>query len=140
RILRELVGEQYEQLLPRKRRKPALELLRIAAAREVGVVPPGMAEVGLVLEHAFQLAAHPLVFAPDRLLERERLTAEGNLVLVVREGAVDGIAQERHQPRVGQQPRNPLWRERMKEVARARLPDCRPPPSREVCAIPALAA
>ena len=103
------------------------------------MVPPRIAEVRRVAQHAFDLAAHALALAVDRLLERERLTAEGGLVLVVRERAVDRIAQQCDQPHVRQELRDTLRRERMEEVAWARLPDGRRAPGREVRAVPALA-
>ena len=42
RVGGELVREQHEEPLARECREPALELLGIAAARGVRVVPPGM--------------------------------------------------------------------------------------------------
>src|SRR3954467_9718532 len=89
----ELVGQQDEQLLGSERPEPALELLRIAAARDVRVVPPRITEVRGVAEHALDLADHPLVLAREGILERQLLASERDLVLVVGERTVDGIAQ-----------------------------------------------
>src|SRR5436309_273048 len=81
-ILSELLREEHEQALARKDRVPALELLRVASARDVRVVPPGVAEVRGVGQHALDLAAQAPVLGRDRLLERELLAAERDLVLV----------------------------------------------------------
>src|SRR5436309_360484 len=51
-ILSELLREEREQALARKDDVPALELLRVASARDVRVVPPGVAEVRGVGQHA----------------------------------------------------------------------------------------
>ena len=81
-----------------------------------------MAEVARVA-HPLELAPQPLVLRGERVLERERLAAERDLVVVVRERAVDRVADERDQPRLRDERRDALRRERMEEVARARLAD-----------------
>src|SRR5439155_7321375 len=71
--------------------------------------------------HPLLLPAQPIVLGGQCVLERERLAAERDLVLVVRERAVDGIADERDELRFGNERGNPFRREWMKEVARAGL-------------------
>ena len=79
----------------------------------------------------------------ERVLERQRLAAERNLVVVVRERAVDGVAQEDDQARVRNERGNAFRRERVEDVARARLADertARAQRVREVAAVPGRAA
>src|SRR6478672_13976859 len=76
----QLVACDDEQLLPWEDRQPALELLRVAAAGEIRVVPPGVAEIAGFPREPLLLPARPLGLCLDRLFERQRLAAEGNLV------------------------------------------------------------
>src|SRR5262249_46821333 len=67
------------------------------------------------------------------------LAAECDLVLVVRERAVDRVAQQGDQPRAWKHPRDALRRERGEEVAGARFADDPTAGDREGWAVPALA-
>ena len=95
RLAQELLAREDQELLPREDREPALELLRVPASRLVGVAPPLAAEVARDRSAGAPPRLEPLVLGGDRVLERERLAAERDLVLVVRERAVDRVADER---------------------------------------------
>ena len=101
RIGGEVVARNDQQLLAREDLEPALELLGVAAARLVGVAPPLAAEVARVGDEPLHLAAQPLVLGGERVLERQRLAAERDLVVVVRQRAVDRVADERDESRLG---------------------------------------
>ena len=122
-LARELLARQDEQLLARKDREPALELLCVAAASEIRVVPPGVTEIAGLADEALLLSTRPFGLRVDRLLEREGLAAKRDLVLVVRESAVDRIPEHRDQLRVRNRCPHALRRERVEQVAGARLAD-----------------
>ena len=96
----EIVARHDQQLLAGEDLEPALELLGVPPAGLVRVAPPLAAEVARVGKQPLHLAAQPLVLGGQRVLEGERLAAERDLVLVVRERAVDRVADERDEPRV----------------------------------------
>jgi hypothetical protein len=141
RVGRELLARQDEQLLARKDRQPALQLLRVAAARQVRVIPPRRAPVAGLAGETLLLPPRPLGLGGNRVLERERLAAERDLVVVVRERAVDRVTQQSDQLRVRDRLGDTLRRERVEEIARARLAD--DPPARaggKVATVPAASA
>ena len=90
RPLEQVFAGDDEQPLARVELEPALELLRVATSRLVREVPPRVAEVARVA-HALELALHARLLVVERLLERERLASERDLVVVVRERPVDGF-------------------------------------------------
>ena len=109
-----------------------------------------MAEVARVAQ-SLDLARHPALLLRERLLERERLASQRDLVVEVREGAVDWIPDEHDQLRGRNELRDAFRRQRMEQVARARLADDRRDADatshspevqlvREVTAVPRLAA
>ena len=75
RPLPQLLGRDDQQLLAREDGQPSLELLRVAPAGGVRVVPPRAAERSGVGGQPLGLAARPLLLGGERLLERERLAA-----------------------------------------------------------------
>ena len=122
--LEQVFAGDHEQPLARIELEPALQLLRVATSCLVREVPPCVAEVARVA-HALELALHPRLLVVERLLERERLASERDLVVVVRERPVDRVPHERDQPRVGNERCGAFRRVRVEEVARARLADQR---------------
>src|ERR671923_228333 len=137
----EVLARDDEQLLGREHREPALELLRVAPAGLVGMTPPGAAEVARVGDEPLLLSVQPLLLGVEGILERERLTAERDLVVVVRERPVDRVADQRHQARLRHERPHALGAEGMEDVARARLADelaAAANEVREVAAVPPL--
>src|SRR5438309_7355430 len=112
----QLFARDDEQLLLRADSQPAFELLRVAPPGEIGVVPPGVAEIAGLPREPHLLPTCPLGLGLDRLLERELLAAERNLVMVVGQRAVDRVPQQRDQLGVGNGRPQPLGREWVKEV------------------------
>src|SRR5919202_1915358 len=121
RIARQLLAHDDEQPLARKDLKPPLELLRVPATGEIRVVPPRMAEVAGLTGDPLLLPARALLLGLQRLLERERLAAECDLVVVVRERAVDRVTEERDQLRGRDGGGDPVRRQRVEQVPRACL-------------------
>ena len=113
RLLAEVVGRHHEQLLTRADGKPALELLGVVSAGRVGVVPPGAAEGTWILDQTLDLSRHAVVLRGERVLEGHRLTPERHLVLVLRVGAVDRIAEKRDELGVRDERPCAFRRERM---------------------------
>ena len=68
---------------------------RSAAAGEIRVVPPGVAEIARLPREPLLLPTRPLGLCLDRLLERQRLAAERNLVVIVGQRPVDWVAAAR---------------------------------------------
>ena len=97
------------------------ELLGVLAAVQVAVVPVAEAAVPVVGEHPVALAVQPLVLEVERPLERLGLEPARELVLVGREGPLDGVAQHRQDAYLGQVPRHPLGRTRVEQVVAAGL-------------------
>ena len=81
----------------------------------------GEAVVERLGQHALGLAGQPGRLGLDRLLERQRLEAAGDLVLVVRVGPPDRVAQQRDQLDPGQVLGHPLGHERVEQVVGAGL-------------------
>src|SRR4029434_29320 len=90
RLRSQVVAREHEHLLARKERQPALDLIGVPSPRQIRVVPPGVAEVTRLAHEALLLSSSPLRLRVDCLLEREWLTPERDLVVVVGERAVDG--------------------------------------------------
>ena len=143
RIGGEVVARNDQQLLSGEDLEPALELVGVAAARPVGVAPPLAAEVPRVGDEPLHLAAQPLVLGGERVLERQRLAAERDLVVVVRQRAVDRVPDQHYESRLGNNGADALRCQRVEDVARARLADelaARTRLVREVAAVPRSAA
>ena len=86
-----------------------------------------MAVVARLALHAFVLAPQTIGLGVERRGEIERLEAKCGLMLEVRVGPLNRIAEHDDQTRVGQQPRQPLCGVRVGEVVGARLTGDVPP-------------
>ena len=128
----EILHGQDEQLFARKVREPALELIGVEAAREVGVVAVVIvlaplacadAEPGCSrLELDLRLGCQAVGLGLERILEGQLFApvsgaSSGN----ARRGALDGIAEDRDEPDVRDCGRHTLRYERVEHVVRRRL-------------------
>ena len=96
-----------------------------------------MAEVAGLADEPLLLPSRAPRLRVERVLERERLAAEGHLVVVVRERSVDRIAEQDDQACLGDRLPHPSRRERVEQVAGARLADGAPGrPERKLAAVP----
>ena len=101
------------------------------------MAPPFPAERARVAAEPLHLALQAIgPLRRERVLERETLAAERDLVLVLGVGPVPGLPQQRDDPDVGDQREDARGREGVEEVARAGLADDPPfAPEREAVAM-----
>jgi hypothetical protein len=118
----------HHQPRAREMLDPPVELLGIMPTAEVGVAMVADAVVGRIASQALLLARQPIGFTVEGLGQGQRLPAARDLVLVVREGAVDRIPQQRDELYVGKQLGDPVGDARMEEVVRCGLERDRPAP------------
>jgi hypothetical protein len=122
-IAPQILARENEQLLSWEELEPALELLRVVAAGNVGAPPVVRPHVARIVGHSRELERHLELLACQRVLERERFPVLAYSHLVLRVRALDGITQNGDQPHPRIEAVHACRDLRVEEVARSHLAD-----------------
>ena len=116
----ELFADPHDELVGRIVRLPPLDHRGVATLRDVRLVPMREAHVARIREYPFLFTPATIGFRGDRVGERQRLGVLATL-FPVREGPLDGIAQECDNDRTRCEIGRACRCERVIQVVRRRL-------------------